>query len=152
VPDAFLEAAKNGFLVACVQIDHSVRGETDLGQSRCEQILPCLAPQDFAACPRGDAGREKSRRGAIDRCVTAARDFVQCPKRESSTRKPGIDGFDPERQDRSNAKRPTFEELDLLAETSNCWRWVSNVHAFQTYLRGICSRYVLTNRRKSQSD
>ena len=48
VPDAFLEARGHGFLIAGIDVDDAVRGETDLGKRGRKEILAPNAPEDFA--------------------------------------------------------------------------------------------------------
>jgi hypothetical protein len=60
--DAFLETCEHGFLVAGIDVDDAVRGETDLGKRGRKKILPRDAPEDSALCPPRDAGGEKGGR------------------------------------------------------------------------------------------
>ena len=113
---AFLETGQHGLLVAGVDVDDAIRGETDLGQGRREQILPGDAPQDLALGPRRDAGREQSRRGAVDGGVAAAGDLVQRPERQPATRQSVVDSLDPEREHSPGAQRHTLKALNLLAK------------------------------------
>ena len=134
MPDTFLEAGQHGFLVAGIDIDDPVWTETDLSQSRREQVLPGDAPENFALGPRGDAGREQGGRGAIDRGVAAAGHLMQRPERQTSAGKSVIYGSDPKRQDRAGAQMCTFEALDLLAKAPYGGRLDNDTHALKNLL------------------
>ena len=114
--DAFLETRKHRLLVAGVDVDDAVGGETDLGQGRREQVLPGDAPQDLAFGPRRDAGGEQRCRCAVDGGVAAAGDLVQRPKRQPAAREPAVDGLDAERQYGPRAQRHALKALNLLAK------------------------------------
>ena len=91
MPDAFLETREQGFVVAGIDVDDAVRGETDLGQRGRKEVLRCDAPEDFAACPRRDAGGEKGGGCTIDGRIAAPGDLVQRAKREPPARKMAVD-------------------------------------------------------------
>ena len=117
--DPFLETCEHAFLVAGVDVDDAVRGETDLGQSRCKQILPGDAPQDLSFGARRDAGGEESGRRAVDGGIAAAGDLVQRPERQPAARQPAVDRLDAERKHRPRAQRHALKALNLLAKPQN---------------------------------
>ena len=119
MPDAFLETPEYGFLVAGVDVDNAVGGKTGLGQCGRKKVLPGDAPEDFALCPRRDAGGEKGGRCAIDGRIAATRDLVQRAKPQPPARKTAVDGFDPEGEYRAGARRHALKPLNLLAKAKD---------------------------------
>ena len=127
--NAFLETRQHRFLVAGIDVDNAIRGETDLGQRGRKKILPRDAPEDFAVCPRRDAGGEKGGRCAIYGGIAATGDLVQCPEREAPARKTVVDRLNPERERRVGARRHALKALNSLAKPKN-GRWLNrSTHA-----------------------
>jgi len=119
VTDAFLETRQHRFLVAGVDIDDAVRGETDLGEGRRKQVLPSDAPEDLSFGPRRDAGGEQGGCRAVDGGIATSRHFVQRPERQPATGKAAVDSSDTERKDGPGAQRCALKALNLLAKPQN---------------------------------
>jgi hypothetical protein len=116
VTNAFLETCEHRFFVAGVDVDDPVRGETDLGERRREQILPSDAPEDLAFRARRDAGGEQGGRCAVDGGVATSRHFVQSPTRQAAARKAAVDCLDAERQYGPDAQLGALKALNLLTK------------------------------------
>lgn len=54
----FLHTGEHRPIVACLQVDHSVRGQAGLSKCRREKIGPRDAPEGFAGGACGYTGRE----------------------------------------------------------------------------------------------
>ena len=119
VPNSFLETGEHRLLVAGVDIDNPVRGETDLGERRRKQVLPGDAPKDLAPGPPRDASGEQGGRSTIDRRVATSRHFVQRPERQPATGKAAVDSRDTERKNGPGAQRRALKTLNLLAKPQN---------------------------------
>ncbi len=117
MPDSFFETGEHRLLVAGVHVDDPVRGETDLGQRRREQILPGDAPQDLAFGSSGDAGGEQGRRRAVDGGIATSRHFVQRPERQTATGKAAVDVIEAKRKYRSRTQGRALKALNLFAES-----------------------------------
>lgn len=138
MPDAFLETREQGFLVAGIDVDDAVRGETDLGKRGRKEILPRDAPEDSALCPRRNADGEKGGRCAINGRIAAPGDLVQRAKREPPARKTAVDRLDPEWEHRPGARRHAFKALNLLAKPKNGGWLDRSTHAlFKRFGSGI---------------
>jgi hypothetical protein len=139
VPDPFLEAGQHRLLIAGVDIDDPVGGETDLGQGRHEQVLPRDAPEHLAPGPRSDPSREQGCCGSVDRGIAAACNFVQRAERQSATGKAAVDHRHSERQDRAGAKRRSLKPLNLLAKAADGGRLDGSTHTLKTWQEYFCS-------------
>jgi hypothetical protein len=138
VTHAFLETGQHRFLVAGVDVDDPVRGETDPRKRRREQILPGDAPQDCALGPRRDAGGEQGGRSAVDSGVATAGDFMQRPERQPAAREAAVDGLDTERQNSPGARSLALKSLNLLAKAQD-GRWLDgDTHVLSERSGGKC--------------
>jgi len=94
---SFLEASQHRLLVPRFDIDHPVRRKPRRSECRREQVLAGHAPKHAPPGSCRDPGGEECSRSAVDRAVTAARHFVQCPERQPAFRQTLVDGLDAER-------------------------------------------------------
>ena len=116
MPQPFLEAGKQGFLVAALDIDDAARRETGLGERRREQVGPRHAPQHLAAAARRDAGGEQGGGRAVHGAVAAAGDLVQCAAQQPSFRKNPVDRRHAEGQGRALMRGPALKPGDACPE------------------------------------
>jgi hypothetical protein len=76
MPQALLEAGEEGFLVARLDIDHTIGPKPDLGDGWSEEVLAGDAPQDLAARSGGDPSGKQSGGRAVDHPIAAAGDLM----------------------------------------------------------------------------
>lgn len=121
--ETFLETRKNRLVVTALEVDDPVGMEPGLGQGWFEQIASIEAPENFARCPRRDAGDEESGCRAVYRPVTTAGDFVKRAELEPPSGQPPIDLRHAKRQHRGWPPVTTFNTLDLRAQRLNGGSW-----------------------------
>lgn len=87
VTKAFFKAGKERLLIACLDIDHTVRSEPRLRESRGEEVGSRDAPEHLSLGASRDAGGKKSSGGAIDRAVAAACHLMKSASGKTTIRK-----------------------------------------------------------------
>ena len=116
----FLETGEERSLVAGFDKDHPAGRQTGLGQGWSKEVLSRDAPQNPPACPGSDAGGPEGCRGAVDGTIGAARNFMQRPKRQPSSRQHPVDLGDTEGQDLAPACRAALEPHDAVPKFGQC--------------------------------
>lgn len=98
MPQPFLHAGQNRFVIAGLDMDHAIRRQTGLLQPRSEQILLGHTPQYLSLRPRRDPGDETRRCRPVHRPIAAARDLMQAAKRQSAARQSAVKRLETKRQ------------------------------------------------------
>jgi hypothetical protein len=116
MPQAFFKAGEDGLLIAAFEINDAVGVQPGLRERRRKQIQSGETPEHLAARAGGDArGKERGGR-TVDRAVAAARDFMQCAKRQRAAWEPRVHRRDSEWECRKGAPVLALDLLDLGAQ------------------------------------
>lgn len=91
MPQAFLEAGEQGFVVAGFDIDHPIRVKSDLCDCRRKQILARHTPQHLALRPGRNACSKKRCSSAIDCTIAATGHLMKSTKRHPAPRQMAVD-------------------------------------------------------------
>lgn len=116
MPQPFLETGEYGLLVPCLGIDDPIRRQSCLRQRRGKKILPRDTPQDGAATPCRDPGREQSCRSRMNGPIAAARDLVQRSRRQAATGQTTVDLRHAEWQDAGGTLFSGLDQPDFGAQ------------------------------------
>lgn len=104
MPKSFLEAGKDGFLVAGLDINHPVGWQAGLRNRWSKEIRPGHTPEHLSACSSSDSGREQRCGRAIDRSIATSGHLMQASDSQSSSRQNPVDFSDSERQNCAPAR------------------------------------------------
>lgn len=144
MPQTFLEAGEQGFVVTGFDIDHSVGVKSDLGDCRRKQILARHAPQHLALRSGRNTRRKKRCGGAIDDAVAAAGNFMERAKSHTAPWQMAVDGSDAEGEHRSFARIAAFETRNALSQIGNGSVWRRCTHLSpEREMPMVCSSFVL---------
>jgi hypothetical protein len=114
VPQAFLEAGEQGFVVASFDVDHAVRMKADLSDCRRKQILARHAPQHLALRPGRNSRCKKLCGSAIDRTIAAAGNLMERAHHQATSRQVAIKLGNAKRQDRSTVTVAVLKATNAL--------------------------------------
>lgn len=78
---ALFHAGEHRLVISCLDIDHAVRDQPRLRHRRREKIGSGETPEHLATTPGGNSGAKQSRCRTINRPISAAGDFMECPQR-----------------------------------------------------------------------
>ena len=126
---SFFKAGENGFLVACLDVDHAVGRQAGLRQGWCEEVLAGHTPQHLSACPRGDASGEKGGSRTVDRAISTPGDFMQGAERQPTSRQMSVDVPEAEGKYGPMARSGTFKALDARSKLCDGGAGLGHTHA-----------------------
>jgi hypothetical protein len=116
VPQTLLKAGEDGLLVAALEIDDAIGVQPGLRERRRKQIQSGETPEHLAARAGGDARGKEGGGRTVDRAVAAARDFMQCAKRQRAAWEPRVHRWDSEWECRKGAPVLALDLPDLGAQ------------------------------------
>lgn len=116
MPETFLHAGEHRRLVARLDVDHTIGGQTGLSEGRREKVRSGDAPKHLALGAGCYPGAEERGGRAVDGSVSPARDLMQGTTRKAFARESRVQLGDPERENRPRAPDAAFDLLDLSAQ------------------------------------
>lgn len=103
-------------IAAGLDMDHAIGMEAAEMQRRREQVAPAKTPEYRTLDPGEDAGQEHGRAGVVGK-VGTARDLMERPGRNATTRQMSVDGFEAEGDSgvpRANAFDPRYARTQIF--------------------------------------